>query len=113
IVPLGYLLVAVCTAAALIAPRRPWGVGRAAYLLAVVVNELPQLALLYLLGTTALAVVEGDLVGTQGLVAGGVAALTVVGLGEIARRGIHAPGVVAEALGRAGIGAANHRWRSR
>jgi acetyl esterase/lipase len=111
-VPFGYLLVALCTAAALIAPRRPRGVGVVAYYLGLVVNELPQIAVLYLIGTTALALVDDDLAGTSGAIAGVLAVVTVLGLAELARRGIRSGAVVAGALHQAGLSAFPAGWRS-
>ncbi|MFP3712421.1 alpha/beta hydrolase [Puerhibacterium sp. TATVAM-FAB25] len=111
--PLGYVLVAVCVTAALVAPRRPRGVGSAAFFLGVVVSELPQLAFLYLVGTTALALVEGDLRTVPGLVGVGVACLSTVALGEVARRGLHARDAVREALRRARVPVSPASFRSR
>ena len=109
--PLGFLLAAVCTAAALVAPRRPRALGKAAYFLGLVVNELPQLAVLFLLGTTALAVLEDDLAGAPGAVATLVALATVVGLVELARRGMSAKSTVAGALQHAGVSSSTSAWR--
>jgi acetyl esterase/lipase len=110
--PLGYLLLAVCTAAALIAPRHPRAVGAASFFFGVVVNELPQLGLAYLAATTALALIEGDLSGPIGMIAIAVALLTVVGLAELGRRGLRAKQNVIHALRDAGLEDSVVRWRS-
>lgn len=107
--PLGYVLVAVCTAAALLAPRHPRPLAVAASHLGHVVAEVPQLGALFLAGTTALAALEDDLTGVAGVVAIGVAGATLVGLGVLARRGMRAPGVVDAALRDAGVGPARRR----
>lgn len=108
----GYLLPALCVAAALIAPRRPRGVGVIAYFLGLVVNELPQILVLLLIGTTALALFENDLVGISGTIAIALAVATVIGLAELARRGIRSGGVVAAALHQAGVSVSADGWRS-
>jgi acetyl esterase/lipase len=111
-VPLGYVIAAVCTLAALGAPRRPRGVGVAAYFLSMVVNELPQIGVLYLAGSTALALVDDELAGASGGVAIVLAVLTTLALGELARRGIRSRSAVAAALQHAGISVAADAWRS-
>ncbi|MFD5213642.1 alpha/beta hydrolase [Microbacterium sp. NPDC058345] len=108
----GYVLIAVCTAAALISPRRPRGVGVAAFFLGMVVNELPQVALLYLLGTAGLALVEDDLLTPGGLVGIAVACLSTLGLIVLALRGMRSRAVVSEALHASGIAVATADFRS-
>lgn len=102
-------LVALCTVAALVRLRR---FGRAGYFLAVVVNEIPQVAAAFLVASTALAWAEGDLRGTTGLILGVGIVATLAGLLELARRGLLAGAVVRDSLGTSGIrlGPAR-RWR--
>jgi acetyl esterase/lipase len=82
---------------------RPRHFGRAAYLLAVVVNEIPHVAALYLALATVLGWSQGDLSGTLGLVLTIAAAVTMAGLLEVGRRGLTAPEVVDSALSHSGI----------
>lgn len=107
--PVGYLvtvlLIAVCTTAALAPRARPSYVR---YLLALVVNEVPGVALLGLAGATVLAFAAGDVASPAAWVVVGLAGLTAAGLLVVATRGFRAEGAVARALD-AGLGA---RWRS-
>jgi acetyl esterase/lipase len=103
-------LVALCTVLALVRVRRG---GRVAYLLAVVVNELPHVAALYLLLATLLAWVEGDLRGVTGQVLLPMVGVVFVGLLELARRGLTAERVVRRGLATVGIRFPGHpvrRW---
>ncbi|MEE6296494.1 alpha/beta hydrolase [Georgenia wangjunii] len=107
--PVGYLItvlvVATFTAVALAPPTRPRVAAYAAYLMGMVVNEVPHLAAGLALATaTATALVEGDL-GRDGaslalLVAAGA---VMVGLGVVAARGIRSWSSVTEGLRTAGI----------
>lgn len=115
--PVGYLvtvlLVAVCTTAAL-APRG--GPSYRRYLLALVVNEVPGLALLWLAAATWLAFRSGDVSSPAAWAVVGLAAATGMGLAVVAARGFRAGVVVRRALdadlgprlpdaqGRAGVG---------
>jgi acetyl esterase/lipase len=103
--PVGFILtvalVGLCTVAALVRPPR---FGKVAYLLAVVVNELPHLAALYLLLATALAWVEDDLRGVTGAVLLVLAGATLAGHVELVRRGLTADTAVRRGLAGAGIG---------
>lgn len=110
------MLIAVCVTAALINPRKPRGAAVAAYFLGMVVNELPQLAFLYLLGTTALVLVEGDLFTGTGLAGIALAGLSTIGLAQLTRRGLGAPHAVQRALREAHVPASasafRNPWRS-
>jgi acetyl esterase/lipase len=102
----GYLITlavfGTCTVAALAPPRRPATVARAAYLLGVVVNEVPQLYALLLL--TATAQTLGDLTGVGGMVELLLTAVVLGGLVVIASRGLQAQRAVSNGLLRAGMG---------
>jgi acetyl esterase/lipase len=100
------LLLGTCSLAALVPPRRPPALGHAAYVLGVVVNEVPQLAALLLLSAAAQTFLLGDfsraslaapLVGT--VLVG--AALVAIGL-----RGAGAGRAAARGLSEAGLGRA-------
>lgn len=110
--PFGYVLVAICTAAALFSPPRPRGIGVAAFFLGMVVNELPQLAFLYLLGTTALALVEGPLLTGPGIAGIVLASLSTIALAELARRGLQSGDVTRRALRDASIPVSRSDFRS-
>jgi acetyl esterase/lipase len=102
--PGGYLqLVAIIgtyTLLVLWPPRRPRGVAVAVFFVTHLVNELPGLALVALMGGTALVLADGDLTSAGGLVLLAVAAVTAAGLLEITRRGVLTASVVARALER-------------
>ena len=112
--PVGYLvttaLVAVCTAAALAPVRGPRSVGLMSWRLALVPNELPFHVFYLLLASTLLALGQGDLDSTGGLVGLGVAALASVGLAVVAWRGLRAGRAVDRALAD-GLGAGWQRSR--
>lgn len=80
--PYGYLitvvLLAVGTLFALAAPRRPRPLAMLSFYIAVVLGELPFLALAWLLADTVLALVQGDLASPA---AAGTAVVALVGLG--------------------------------
>ncbi len=102
--PIGYLTILVSIASGtMVSQAPPRHFRRTAYLLAVVVNEIPHVAGLYLALVTALAWTQGDLSGMFGLVVTTAAVLTLAGLLEIGRRGLTAPDVVAAALTLSGI----------
>lgn len=89
--PVGYLvtvlLFGACCLAALPRPRR---VGIKRYFLAVVINEIPHVAALLLLLSTALAWSQGDLAGPSGLILTSMAGIVLLGLAVLTRRGLHA-----------------------
>lgn len=93
--PIGYIItiiiIGVCTFTALIRATR---LGILAFYVSVVINEIPHLAALLLVLSTALALVEGDLQGTGGIIPLVIAALEFVGLLELTRRSIGAHAVV-------------------
>lgn len=107
--PFGYLttllVIGTCTALALRPFPGPRPLALASFALGQLVNELPQLAALLLVGSTAVAIAEGDVDPTSGLglVMTLVAGLTLLGLGEVARRAATAPRVLARAL-ESGLG---------
>ena len=107
--PVGYLMTIVVvgafTAVALAPPSRPRPVAQVAYLLGMVVTEVPHLAAgLPLATATALALVEGDLDrDAASLALLGAAGVVGVGLAVVAMRGIRARAAVATGLRRAGI----------
>lgn len=93
--PIGYiitiLIIGVCTFTALIRATR---LGVPAFYVSVVINEIPHLAALLLVLSTILALSEGDLQGTSGIVLLIIAALELAGLLELTRRSIRAHTVV-------------------
>ena len=111
--PIGYLwsvaLVAWCTAFALAPPRpRRSSPSNLSYWFGFVLNELPFVALYWLLASTALAVAQGDIDSPVGWAAFGLAVMTTVGLVLVARRGLQARRAVDHALSE-GLGAG---WRT-
>jgi acetyl esterase/lipase len=109
--PIGFLITLViigaCTGAALVRARR-WG--RPAFLLAVVINEIPHLAALWLVAATALAWGQGDLDGTAGRILATATALVLVGLAELARRDLLARPAVDSTVLAHGARPRHHRW---
>lgn len=97
--PIGYLITLVflgtLTVAALPRPRR---MNRLRYALTVAIDELPHLALLWLVLVTALAWTEGDLEAPVGALLAGVAVLLFVGLAELLRRCLRAAPTVDRAI---------------
>jgi hypothetical protein len=91
-VPIGYLvtvtILAWCTLFALAPPRpRKSSPSNISYWFGFLVNELPFVALYWLLGSTVLAAGQGDLDSPAGWAAFGVASLATLGLVVVARRG--------------------------
>jgi acetyl esterase/lipase len=111
-VPIGYLvtatLVATFTLFAVAPLRRPSAIGRLCWRLGFLINELPFLALYWLLASTLLALAEGDVDSPVGWVAFVVAVLTMAGLSVVAWRGLGAGPAVESAM-TAGLGAG---WRT-
>jgi acetyl esterase/lipase len=107
-VPIGYVfsvaLLAFCTATMVIGPRPPhttqnyWG-----FWVTYLINELPFLALYALVLDTLLAFSQGDLASPGGLVALGVAVLTVAGLAVLVQRALRTGAVLRRSLAEAGI----------
>ncbi len=101
--PFGYLttttLMAVLTVFA-VAPPRPAhsSPSNVSYWLGFLINELPFVAFYWLLASTVLAAVEGDLSSPIGLIALGIAVLASVGLAVVVRRGLRAGPTVESAL---------------
>jgi hypothetical protein len=92
-----------------LAPPRPRhsGPSNLSYWFGYLVNELPFLAVYWLVGSTALAFTEGDVDSSGGWVVVGLAAVTTAGLVVVAWRGSGAGLAVDQAL-REGLGAG---WR--
>ena len=110
--PIGYLLstllAAVATVLAL-SPRATRGPrATPVFVLETVANELPFLILYWLVFSTVLAVVQGDIDSPIGWIGLGVAVLAVVGLAVVVRRAVGARSALERALA-AGLGDA---WRS-
>jgi acetyl esterase/lipase len=109
--PLGYAaavgFAAAGTAFALRPPRRDGILGTSGSHIGLVVNEVPILALWWLLGWTGLAFSQGDLVSTLGRAAAAVALVTVAGLAVVLHRGLTTAAVVDGAL-HEGLG---DQWR--
>jgi acetyl esterase/lipase len=102
-VPLGYLvtvlLAALCTFVALRPPRpRRSGPFRLSYMLGYLVNELPFLVIYWLLASTGLAFVQGDVDGPGGWFAVGLAAATAAVVPVLVRRALRAREAVDAAL---------------
>jgi acetyl esterase/lipase len=107
------LVVAVPTLFAVFAPRTS-GLERAlSFRLGIVVNEAPLYPMLWVIASTALAVVDGSAYGVGGAVALALGSAALVGLGVVARRGVRARTVVARALDDAGFPAASTLVASR
>jgi len=102
--PIGYIITVVivgwCTFFAVVAPRRPNLLAKMSWFFGMVVNELPFLAILFLLAATALAAAEGDLASPAGRIAGAVAILVIAGLVVAAWRGVRSDRAVRAALER-------------
>ncbi len=100
--PIGYLISVILPALATgfaVAPiQRGWTLGQLSWRAGFQINELPVLAAAWVLASTLLAGVEGDLDTPVGLVGLGVSALTVVGLALIMRRSLQARPAIAAAL---------------
>ncbi len=100
--PGGYLqvvaIIALYTVLVLWPPRRPRALAVAVFIVSHLVNELPFIALGVLLAGTVLGLLHGGLGSTGGLAVVGLAALTALGLLEVARRGLLARQVVERSL---------------
>ena len=94
------VVVAVETLAALVPLRRPRPLASLSFALGYLINELPFVALAWVLGSTLLALGRGDLGSPGGLAVLGLAVVTTGGLVVVARRGLRAGPAVAHALHR-------------
>lgn len=101
-------LIAICTACALWPPRLRGWLGTAAYLIDMVYNELPVLAMVLVLATTLPGLDWSDLATPLGLVATLLKAATLVGLVVVLSRAL--PG--RDAPERAMADALGPHWRS-
>jgi acetyl esterase/lipase len=110
--PIGYLVTVVVfalgTFLALAPLRRPPALGKLSWLYSGGINELPLVVILFLLAATLLAIADGEIGSPGAWAVVAVAALTIVGLGIIARRGLQTDRVVEEALDK-GLGPG---WRT-
>ena len=97
------LLVAVPTFLAVVAPRRTPIQARLSFLGGLVVNEMPLWPALWIAGATALAAADGTLRIIPGVVGASLAAVTLIGLAVILRRGLAARSVLVRALDGAGL----------
>ena len=82
------------------APNRPV---RVSFWLAAQVNEAPFLAFYVLLGSTALAIGQGDVDNPVGWIALALSVLATIGLAVLVRRALEAGPVVDDALAAAGL----------
>ena len=100
--PIGYLisviLPALATGLAVAPIRRGWTLGQLSWRAGFQINELPVLAAAWVLASTLLAGVEGDLDTPVGLVGLGVSALTLAGLTLILGRSLRARPAIEAAL---------------
>ncbi|MCI4065612.1 alpha/beta hydrolase [Micromonospora sp. R77] len=100
--PIGYLVtvafVAWLTFFAVAGPRRPWPVGRMSFYFGLAVNELPFLAIYWLLAATVFTFVEGDVDPPGGYAVVALAGLVTTGLVVVAVRGARAARTVRDAL---------------
>jgi acetyl esterase/lipase len=100
--PVGYMITvaiaAWCTFFAVAAPRRPNLLARSSWLFGMIINEVPFLAGLFLIASTVLAAVEGDLDKLPGRIAAGVAGVVLAGLCVVAWRGVRSARTVDQAL---------------
>jgi len=100
--PVGYLmivaLVAGATLTALTPMRRPPVLAALSFRASVALNELPFVAVAFLLASTALAAGEGDLDSPSGWVGLGLATATTGGLAAVIWRGVRAQRVLDRAL---------------
>jgi len=115
--PFGYVITLVCAGVmvcmALAPPTRPRAVARLGYLLGVAVNEVPLLAMLYILVVSAFAVVWDNLLATwQGASALLAAGALVVGCAILQTRVSRARGALSHALGER-LAPQRRVWRSR
>ena len=98
--PIGLLVMLAffggCTALALAPWRRPGPLAMLSY----GVNELPHVAAVLVIVSTALAYSQGDLHGLGGLGAASLATITVLGLGVLLARSLRARPAVDAALPR-------------
>jgi acetyl esterase/lipase len=115
--PIGYLVsvavVAWCTLFAVRPPLPPHSTPRSpSFWFGFLVNELPFVAMAWLVAATILAAVQRDLVTPVGLVGLGLAIVTVAGLLVVVRRALLAKPVLARALADAGFGNIPDKARS-
>jgi hypothetical protein len=97
------VLFGLCTACALWPPRARGLLGTAAYLVGMVYNELPVLAMVLVLGTSLPSLNGRALATPLGLVAAALRVATVAGLAVVLQRALHTRSVtertMVEALG--------------
>jgi acetyl esterase/lipase len=91
-------LLAWCTFFAVAPQRRPAVMGLVSFYSGFLVNELPFLALYFLVADTLLAISEGDVASPIGWLAFGLAVLTMAGLALIVWRALRAGPAIDRAL---------------
>jgi acetyl esterase/lipase len=110
-IPIGYLISTLllgCWTWWAVMPRRRSGIlAPVSVYFGQIINELPLLALLWLLATTLLAWLQGDLRSPGGWIAVGLALLTAIGLVVVAWHGFRAILITRQALAE-GLGSG---WR--
>jgi acetyl esterase/lipase len=109
--PIGYLisvaLIAWYTLCAVRPPRpRQSSPFNVVFWFGFLVNELPFVAMVWLVAATVIAAAQGDLLTPVGLVGLGIALVTMAGLVVIVRRALAARPVLERALADAGFGTA-------
>ena len=110
--PFGYLIttgiVLVATLLAIRPARRPRWAAVLSWSLTMVLNELPiAVVALFLLPSTLLALVEGDLRGPGGWIGAGMALLATLGLAVVVRRCLRSRPAVDRALASSAAGPAH------
>lgn len=110
-VPVGYLvtvgLMAWCTAHCLWVPRRRGPLATVNYLSSMLLNEVPAWGIAWLFASTVLALTQGDLGSTGGLLGLALAVLTTAGLVVVLRRSY----LARPALDRALAATLGESWR--
>jgi acetyl esterase/lipase len=105
---IGAVLSAICTACALWPPRARGALGTAAYLVGMVYNELPVLAMVLVLGTSLPSLNGSALATPLGLVATALRVATLAGLAVMLQRALRGRGVTERAM----VEALGPDWRS-
>ena len=102
LVPVGYLitvgLVGAGIASAIRPPFRSWPLGLVTWIVSAIPSESPFLAFYWVVGATALTVLQGDLYGPWAWAGVAVAALTLVGIPILVRRSLRATDSVERGL---------------
>ena len=103
-VPVGYLwsvaIIALGTSLTLMPVRHPRPLARLSFFFGVVVGELPFVAFYWLLGSTLLALAQGDLRSAGGMAVLGLASLTTAGLAAVVWQGLRSGPAIERATRR-------------